>query len=145
MSDRRNKKLIAYAALLAGLGTSSLAGAHDPTEPPPESPPTAKPLEAPLEVTVQGTSRTAIPRPVSTPGGASWSCVPAFGPVMSWRRFPVSSPSSTQAAAKPNQYLLRGFDADHGTDLALFTDGITVNMPSHGHGQGFLGPALRDP
>jgi outer membrane receptor for ferrienterochelin and colicin len=31
---------------------------------------------------------------------------------------------------------LRGFDADHGTDVALFVDGVPVNMVSHGHGQG---------
>jgi TonB family protein len=38
---------------------------------------------------------------------------------------------------KANQYFLRGFDADHGTDLALSVDGIPVNMVSHAHGQGF--------
>lgn len=38
---------------------------------------------------------------------------------------------------KANQYFIRGFDADHGTDIALFVDGVPVNMPSHGHGQGF--------
>ncbi|MCA9673261.1 MAG: TonB-dependent receptor [Myxococcales bacterium] len=38
---------------------------------------------------------------------------------------------------KANQYFLRGFDIDHGTDLALFVDGIPVNMVSHGHGQGY--------
>jgi TonB family protein len=38
---------------------------------------------------------------------------------------------------KANQYFLRGFDADHGTDLALDVDGIPINMPSHAHGQGF--------
>ena len=38
---------------------------------------------------------------------------------------------------KANQYFLRGFDADHGTDLALSYDGIPINMPSHAHGQGF--------
>jgi outer membrane receptor protein involved in Fe transport len=38
---------------------------------------------------------------------------------------------------KANQYFLRGFDADHGTDVAFFVDGMPVNMPSHGHGQGF--------
>ncbi len=38
---------------------------------------------------------------------------------------------------KANQYFLRGFDADHGTDLALSIDGIPINMPSHAHGQGF--------
>ncbi|HEY4156511.1 MAG TPA: TonB-dependent receptor [Polyangiaceae bacterium] len=38
---------------------------------------------------------------------------------------------------KANQYFLRGFDADHGTDLALSIDGIPINLPSHAHGQGF--------
>jgi hypothetical protein len=38
---------------------------------------------------------------------------------------------------KSNQYFLRGFDIDHGTDLALFVDQMPVNMPSHGHGQGY--------
>ena len=38
---------------------------------------------------------------------------------------------------KANQYFLRGFDADHGTDVGFFVDGIPVNMPSHGHGQGW--------
>src|SRR6185369_806460 len=38
---------------------------------------------------------------------------------------------------KANQYFIRGFDADHGTDLALSVDGVPVNAVSHGHGQGY--------
>ena len=38
---------------------------------------------------------------------------------------------------KANQYFLRGFNLDHGTDLALAVDGVPVNMPTHGHGQGY--------
>ena len=38
---------------------------------------------------------------------------------------------------KANQYFLRGFDADHGTDIALSIDGVPINMVSHAHGQGF--------
>ena len=38
---------------------------------------------------------------------------------------------------KANQYFLRGFDADHGTDVAFFVDGMPVNLVSHAHGQGF--------
>ncbi|AXI04436.1 TonB-dependent receptor [Aquirhabdus parva] len=38
---------------------------------------------------------------------------------------------------KANQYFLRGFNLDHGTDLASFVDGVSVNMPSHAHGQGY--------
>ena len=38
---------------------------------------------------------------------------------------------------KANQYFLRGFNLDHGTDLATSVDGMPVNMPTHGHGQGY--------
>lgn len=39
---------------------------------------------------------------------------------------------------KANQYFLRGFNLDHGTDFAGYVDGAPVNMRSHGHGQGYL-------
>ncbi len=39
---------------------------------------------------------------------------------------------------KADNYLLRGFDADHGTDLAGFLDGMPLNLRSHAHGQGYL-------
>ncbi|HUJ60616.1 MAG TPA: TonB-dependent receptor [Kofleriaceae bacterium] len=39
---------------------------------------------------------------------------------------------------KAQQYFLRGFDLDHGTDLAGFIDGVPINAVSHAHGQGFL-------
>lgn len=39
---------------------------------------------------------------------------------------------------KANQYFLRGFNLDHGTDFAAFHDGVPVNMRTHGHGQGYL-------
>lgn len=39
---------------------------------------------------------------------------------------------------KANQYFLRGFNLDHGSDFAGFVLGMPVNMPSHGHGQGYM-------
>jgi outer membrane receptor protein involved in Fe transport len=38
---------------------------------------------------------------------------------------------------KANQYFLRGYNLDHGTDFATFVAGMPVNMPSHAHGQGY--------
>ncbi len=38
---------------------------------------------------------------------------------------------------KANQYYLRGFNLDHGTDLALSVAGMPVNQPTHAHGQGY--------
>lgn len=40
-------------------------------------------------------------------------------------------------AGKADQYFLRGFDADHGTDVAFFADGMPINFRSHAHGQGY--------
>jgi hypothetical protein len=50
---------------------------------------------------------------------------------------------------KANQYFLRGFNLDHGIDFATTVNGLPVNMPTHGHGQGysdlnFLIPELVD-
>jgi outer membrane receptor protein involved in Fe transport len=38
---------------------------------------------------------------------------------------------------KANQYFLRGYNLDHGTDLAIFVDDVPVNMRTHAHGQGY--------
>ncbi|MGD0677264.1 MAG: TonB-dependent receptor [Polyangiaceae bacterium] len=38
---------------------------------------------------------------------------------------------------KAQQYFMRGFDLDHGTDIAFFIDGAPINAVSHAHGQGF--------
>lgn len=39
---------------------------------------------------------------------------------------------------KANQYFIRGFNLDHGTDFAVSVEGVPINMRSHGHGQGYL-------
>lgn len=39
---------------------------------------------------------------------------------------------------KANQYFLRGFNLDHGSDFAVSVDGVPINMRTHGHGQGYL-------
>ena len=38
---------------------------------------------------------------------------------------------------KANQYFLRGFNLDHGTDIDITLDDMPVNMRTHGHGQGY--------
>lgn len=39
---------------------------------------------------------------------------------------------------KANQYFLRGYNLDHGTDFATWVAGMPVNQPTHAHGQGYL-------
>jgi outer membrane receptor protein involved in Fe transport len=38
---------------------------------------------------------------------------------------------------KANQYFLRGYNLDHGTDMAIFVDDVPINMRTHAHGQGY--------
>src|SRR5579872_5883498 len=38
---------------------------------------------------------------------------------------------------KANQYLARGFNLDHGTDIANFVDDMPINRPTNAHGQGY--------
>ena len=38
---------------------------------------------------------------------------------------------------KANQYFLRGYNLDHGTDLAIWVDDVPINMRTHAHGQGY--------
>jgi hypothetical protein len=50
---------------------------------------------------------------------------------------------------KANQYLLRGYNLDHGTDLETYVDDMPINQPTHAHGQGyadlnFMIPELAD-
>ena len=61
---------------------------------------------------------------------------------------PAWWPPSMRARASPTS-ISRGFNLDHGTDFATFVDGVPVNLPTHGHGQGytdlyFLIPELVD-
>ncbi|MBA3455139.1 MAG: TonB-dependent receptor plug domain-containing protein [Deltaproteobacteria bacterium] len=53
------------------------------------------------------------------------------------RQIPGLAVSQHAGGGKADQYFIRGFDADHGTDVAIFSDGVPVNLTSHGHGQGY--------
>lgn len=39
---------------------------------------------------------------------------------------------------KANQFFLRGFNLDHGTDFSVWIDDVPINLPTHAHGQGYL-------
>lgn len=45
--------------------------------------------------------------------------------------------SQHSGEGKANQYYLRGFNLDHGTDFLTQVDGVPVNLVSHAHGQGW--------
>lgn len=45
--------------------------------------------------------------------------------------------SQHSGEGKANQYYVRGFNVDHGTDLSMSVAGMPVNLPTHAHGQGY--------
>ena len=53
--------------------------------------------------------------------------------------------SQHSGEGKANQYYLRGFNLDHGTDFATTVAGVPVNMPTHGHGHGYTDLAFLIP
>jgi hypothetical protein len=102
---------------VTGRGTfTNLADAEDP----------ARDLIRVAHSASQGaiTARQLETRPVMRPGEAL-ETVP--GVVI----------SQHSGEGKANQYYLRGFNLDHGTDFATTVAGMPVNMPTHGHGHGY--------
>ena len=65
------------------------------------------------------------------------SLTPAFRVAQLLETVPGLQVTSHSGEGKANQYLLRGYNLDHGTDLATFVDGMPVNEPTHAHGQGY--------
>src|SRR5580704_10269340 len=63
--------------------------------------------------------------------------MPAYRPGQLLETVPGLAVTSHSGEGKANQYLLRGYNVDHGTDLATFVDGMPVNEPTHAHGQGY--------
>ncbi|WP_343299366.1 Plug domain-containing protein [Bradyrhizobium yuanmingense] len=69
--------------------------------------------------------------------GAEVNAVPFTRPGEALEIVPGLIVTQHSAEGKANQYFLRGFNLDHGTDLAITVHGMPVNVPTHGHGQGY--------
>lgn len=116
-------------ALLTVASLVSAASAHDPTS-------------AQLEETVIVGKRTDLLglTPAASEGIASGEELRAR-PILRRGEVLEAVPGMvvTQHAGggKANQYFLRGFNLDHGTDFAISIDGMPVNMRTHAHGQGY--------
>jgi TonB family protein len=122
--------------------------APPPLEPPPAPPPPAPPSSlppastGPVQVGPDQSALVVAQRPMSA---ASSFAVQdrefQLRPIGSVQDILRVTPGLVMVqhsgGGKANQYFLRGFDADHGTDIALSIDGVPINMPSHAHGQGF--------
>lgn len=70
-------------------------------------------------------------------GQAQLDSQPLLRPAAILENVPGLIVTQHSGEGKANQYFLRAFNLDHGTDLALEVDDMPVNMPSHAHGQGY--------
>jgi outer membrane receptor protein involved in Fe transport len=106
----------------------------------------ASAANAPAQVAAPGSGApNAGAGPVAQPGLASQMTV--TGEELNAR--PVTRPGEILEAVpglivtqhsgegKANQYFLRGYNLDHGTDMAIWVDDVPVNMRTHAHGQGY--------
>ncbi len=129
------KKLISSYLLLAVSGV----GAHESTEL------SAVEVRAKAE-NLEGIAAAGSEGVVSSQRLAA---VPILRPGEALEMVPGLIVTQHAGDGKANQYFLRGFNLDHGTDFATYVGGVPVNMPSHAHGQGysdlnFLIPELVD-
>jgi hypothetical protein len=69
--------------------------------------------------------------------GAEVNAIPVSRPGEILEAAPGLVVTQHSGEGKANQYFLRGYNLDHGTDLAITVDGMPVNMRTHGHGQGY--------
>jgi hypothetical protein len=63
--------------------------------------------------------------------------LPAYRPGQLLETVPGLIVTLHSGEGKANQYLMRGYNLDHGTDLEIYVDGMPINLPTHAHGQGY--------
>ena len=114
------------AAIVAALGAGGAARAQD----------------APDEVVVFGRASrllgTAEAASEGTVAGADLLVRPMLKVAELLEVVPGMVAVQHSGSGKANQYFLRGFNLDHGTDFTTVVDGMPWNLRSHGHGQGYL-------
>jgi hypothetical protein len=101
-------------------------------------PPSDEPLQE-VTVTAQrlsliGTAQTASEGVIVND---ELTLTPAYRPGQVLETVPGLDVTVHSGEGKANQYLMRGYNLDHGTDLAVFIDDMPVNEPTHAHGQGY--------
>ena len=101
----------------------------------------ATPVAATPSITIQGHYDNAVGTSDSASQGVIGAALlksrPALRPGEVLEFVPGVIVTQHSGDGKANQYFLRGFNLDHGTDFATSVNGMPVNMPTHGHGQGY--------
>ncbi len=138
-----------WAALVAAQAPDPPASEPLVTQPPAstEPAPTPEPTDDPqririyetLEVVERSDELVGIARAASegTTGKKALEQRPLLRTGELVETIPGMIATQHSGTGKANQYFLRGMNLDHGTDFSVRVGGIPVNLPSHGHGQGY--------
>jgi outer membrane receptor protein involved in Fe transport len=117
--------------------TDADAPAPSATSPAPAAP--SRPME---EVVVFGRDTELLGAAAASSEGSVGGADLAVRPMLRVAELLESVPGLVavqhSGSGKANQYFLRGFNLDHGTDFTTYVDGVPWNLRSHGHGQGYL-------
>lgn len=130
-------------ALAWALAVCAVWPAHAaPTPAPDLATATAEPVIEELEAVTVTAQRLGLMGTASTASEGvivndELQLTPAFRVAQLLETVPGLQVTSHSGEGKANQYLLRGYNLDHGTDLGTFVDGMPVNEPTHAHGQGY--------
>jgi outer membrane receptor protein involved in Fe transport len=127
--------LALFRLVVASIAVVSLAS---PWEIARADPPDGAALDPPVqEVTVRGRATSQTSAAQTVVGRAEIEMRPRLRAEEVLEIVPGLFTVQHSGGAKAQQYFLRGFDADHGTDIAFFVDGVPLNAVSHAHGQGY--------
>ncbi|HUA52917.1 MAG TPA: TonB-dependent receptor [Candidatus Sulfotelmatobacter sp.] len=132
------RRLLAGSSLLC-LTAPALAQQAGPNPPPPPVD-TSQPAQLP-EVTVTASRRDLLGTASTASEGVvddqEIQLTPAYRPGQVLETVPGLTATVHSGEGKANQYLMRGYNLDHGTDLETYVDGMPINQPTHAHGQGY--------
>jgi hydrogenase/urease accessory protein HupE len=135
-------RLVAFV-VACYVGSSSVVLAQEtnaPAQPATPAPTNSQPIQLPM-VVVTGRQDSMIGIASSATQGTVGAAEIADRPILRVGEILETVPGViiTQHAGggKANQYFLRGFNLDHGTDFAIYLDDMPLNLPSHAHGEGY--------
>ncbi len=138
---RRPMPLLAAGLLLALVQARAWAAESSPARVEPTDDPPQNEATALEEVEVVGRRRNLVGEAISASEGSVGQAEIAQRPLLRsgdlLEFVPGLVATQHSGSGKANQYFLRGFNLDHGTDFATFVDAMPVNMRTHGHGQGW--------
>ncbi len=132
----RRRLLAAASAAWLVLGIPETALAADPSSNPASAGPSAQ-ADPVYRLTVRERRPTNASSTLTVPA-SDFELRPLESGGQLLEAVPGVVTAQHTGGGKAEQYFLRGFDADHGTDLLVYFDGVPINLRSHAHGQGFI-------